>query len=98
MITAGADPLLACIVAFIAGSLAGCITGILNVKLKITDLLSGILVMTAMWSVNLAITKGSAVLLLQQKHHIQHRTCTDTARISSEIQSTYSCRINDAYC
>ncbi|MDD4502765.1 MAG: ABC transporter permease [Clostridia bacterium] len=70
LISAGADPLLACIVAFIAGSLAGCITGILNVKLKITDLLSGILVMTAMWSVNLVVTKGSAVLPFYNKNTI----------------------------
>lgn len=70
LITAGVNPLLACIVAFIAGCAAGCITGLLNVKLKITDLLSGILVMTAMWSVNLAITKGSAVLPFYNKNTI----------------------------
>jgi putative ABC transport system permease protein len=48
-------------VAFVAGACAGCVTGLLHVKLGITDLLSGILVMTAMWSVNLIITGGSAI-------------------------------------
>jgi putative ABC transport system permease protein len=62
LITAGVNPLLACAIAFACGCAAGCVTGFLHVRLKITDLLSGILVMTAMWSVNLVITKGSAVL------------------------------------
>lgn len=62
LITSGVDPLLACLTAFVCGAAAGCVTGLLHVRLGITDLLSGILVMTAMWSVNLVITKGSAVL------------------------------------
>ena len=56
LITAGVNPWLACILAFLAGAAAGCVTGVLHVKFGITDLLSGILVMTAMWSVNLVIT------------------------------------------
>ena len=47
--------------AFAAGACAGCVTGLLHVKLGITDLLSGILVMTAMWSVNLILTGGTAI-------------------------------------
>jgi len=62
LITAGINPLLACLIAFACGAAAGCVTGLLHVKLNITNLLSGILTMTAMWSVNLVITKGSAVL------------------------------------
>lgn len=62
LITSGADPHIACLIAFLCGAAAGCVTGLLHVKLGITDLLSGILMMTAMWSVNLVITKGSAVL------------------------------------
>lgn len=62
LILAGVNPLLACIIAFACGALAGCVTGLLHVKLNITNLLSGILTMTAMWSVNLVITNGSAVL------------------------------------
>jgi len=62
LITSGVDPLAACLTAFVCGAAAGCVTGLLHVRLGITDLLSGILVMTAMWSVNLVITKGSAVL------------------------------------
>ena len=61
LITLGVNPWLACIAAFLAGACMGSITGILHVKLGITDLLSGILVMTASWSVNLIITGGTAI-------------------------------------
>lgn len=62
LIGAGWDPLLTCLVCFLCGAAGGCITGLLHVKGKITDLLSGILVMTAMWSVNLIVTDGKSVL------------------------------------
>lgn len=61
LITAGLDPWLVCIAAALAGAAMGSITGFLHVKLGITDLLSGILVMTASWSVNLIITGGTAI-------------------------------------
>ena len=55
MIVGGINPWLACIASFIAGILAGCITGLLHVKLRVTDLLSGIIVMTGCWPINLVI-------------------------------------------
>ena len=55
LIVGGVNPWLACIAAFAAGALAGCVTGLLHVKLRITDLLSGIIVMTGCWSLNLLI-------------------------------------------
>ena len=70
LIAAGVDPYVACIVAFLSGACAGCVTGLLHVKLRIADLLSGILVMTAMWSVNLVITRGSAVVPYYNKDTI----------------------------
>ena len=54
VIVAGGSPWVACAAAFVFGALAGCVTGFLHVRLKITDLLSGILVMTGL--------SGSAVL------------------------------------
>ncbi|MFX0548688.1 ABC transporter permease [Hathewaya histolytica] len=51
----GINPFLALIFAFLSGALAGFITGILHVKLKITNLLSGILVMIGLYSINLRI-------------------------------------------
>lgn len=70
LINAGADPWLSCLIAFVCGAAAGCLTGFLHVKLGITDLLSGILVMTGLWSVNLVITKGSAVMPFYDKNTI----------------------------
>ncbi len=59
LILGGVNPWLACLLSFLAGGLAGLLTGLLHVKLKIKDLLSGILTMTALWSVNLAIANTS---------------------------------------
>ncbi len=61
LVLAGVNPLLALFFAFIAGALAGCITGIIHVKLKVRDLLSGIIVMTALYSVNLRLVGKSNV-------------------------------------
>lgn len=70
LITAGVNPWLACLIAFACGAAAGCVTGHLHVKLHITDLLSGILVMISMWSVNLVVTNGSAVVQFYNKKTI----------------------------
>ena len=47
LIASGARPVAALCASFGCGLLAGLVTGLLHVRLKITDLLSGILVMTA---------------------------------------------------
>lgn len=60
-VRAGLNPLLACLLAFIAGGLAGLLTGIIHVKFKVRDLLSGIIMMTGLYSVNYLIA-GSANL------------------------------------
>ena len=60
----GTSPLMSTFYAFLAGMVAGLITGILYTKGKIPILLSGILVMTACYSVNLRIMKTSNVSLL----------------------------------
>ena len=57
MLRMNIPPVLAVILTFIIGFLAGGITGILHVKFKISNLLSGIIVMTALLSVTLAMTK-----------------------------------------
>ena len=53
------DPALALLLSFGAGALAGCVTGLIHVKLKVGDLLSGIIVMTALYSINLRIAGRS---------------------------------------
>lgn len=56
LIVNGIHPAAALPLSFIAGALAGCVTGLIHVKCKVRDLLSGIIVMTALYSVNLRIT------------------------------------------
>ncbi|MGB4552907.1 MAG: ABC transporter permease, partial [bacterium] len=66
LIVAGVNPLLAVPAAAAAGALAGSITGFLNTRLKITALLSGILTMTSLYSINLRVMGRSNIPLLQQ--------------------------------
>jgi len=63
-ISNGMNPLLATLLAFVIGALAGLITGLLYTKGHIPILLAGILVMTACYSVNLRIMGRANVSLL----------------------------------
>lgn len=60
----GIPPLLATIFGALAGFVAGCITGILHTKGKINALLSGILMMIALYSINLRIMGAPQISLL----------------------------------
>ncbi|HKN25298.1 MAG TPA: hypothetical protein VJX72_10665 [Candidatus Acidoferrum sp.] len=60
----GVSPPLASLAAFGAGMLAGTCTGTLHTRFKINSLLSGILVMTALYSINLHVMGRSNVPLL----------------------------------
>ncbi|MFJ8063718.1 ABC transporter permease [Psychrobacillus sp. NPDC096426] len=55
MIISGYHPVVATTVAIVIGFLAGCVTGLLHTKGKINALLSGILMMIALYSINLRI-------------------------------------------
>ncbi len=66
LIINGMNPFLATFFAFIAGILAGMITGIINTKLKIAGLLAGILTMTSLYSINLRIMGRSNIPLLRE--------------------------------
>ncbi len=63
------SPVAALFFSFTVGALAGCITGLIHVKLKVRDLLSGIIVMTALYSINLRIA-GKANLPIFSKETI----------------------------
>lgn len=66
LIVSGCDPWLATLAAVAAGAAAGLLTGYLNVKLNILQLLASILVMIALYSVNLRIMGGPNVALLDE--------------------------------
>ncbi len=55
MIASGYSPIVAMAVSALAGAVAGLFTGIIHVKLKVRDLLSGIIMMTSLYSVNYMI-------------------------------------------
>ena len=66
LITNEVDPFLATAAAFVVGSLAGMITGLLHTKGNINGLLAGILTMIGLYSINLRIMDGANVPLLGQ--------------------------------
>ncbi len=67
LLTAGWSPIPSIFMACFAGMLAGVVTGILCTKLKIPALLSGILTMIALYSVNLRVMGKANTPLLQQE-------------------------------
>ncbi|MCF8358263.1 MAG: ABC transporter permease [Prolixibacteraceae bacterium] len=66
LIVAGVNPLLSSFIAFIAGMAAGAVTGLIHTRFKINPLLAGILVMTALYSVNLHVMGKSNMPLLNE--------------------------------
>ena len=78
LILKGVHPALTLVLSFAAGLLVGCITGLIHVKLKVRDLLSGIIMMTALYSINLRIA-GKANLPIFSKETIFENTFLDAA-------------------
>jgi len=66
-LTSNVNSYIACLLAFIMGNIGGGLTGFLHVKLKITNILSGILVMVGLYSINLRIMGRANVPLFQNK-------------------------------
>jgi len=66
MITSGYNPFLATAAALAGGLACGMVTGLLNTKLRLPALLAGILMMIALYSVNLMIMNGANVSLLRK--------------------------------
>lgn len=69
LILNGVNPFITLPISFIVGCIAGMITGFIHVKFKIRDLLSGIIVMTSLYSVNLRLA-GRANLSIFQRPSI----------------------------
>ena len=67
LISRGVNPYLTLPIAFAAGALAGVCTGLIHVKGRIRDLLSGIIMMTALWTINLRIAGTSNVPLFSKE-------------------------------
>lgn len=69
-IIAGVPAWLTLPLAFLAGALAGTVTGLIHVKLKVRDLLSGIIVMTGLYSINLIVAGNKANLPIYSQETI----------------------------
>lgn len=67
LIVNGTNPFFATLLAIAAGFFAGCVTGLLHTKGKINPLLAGILMMIALYSINLRIMGRSNVPLLNEE-------------------------------
>ena len=62
LLVRGCNPYLTLIIAMAAGALAGLITGIIHVRLRVRDLLAGIITMTALFSINLQIAGSNLAI------------------------------------
>lgn len=71
LLSKGFSPLFVLPLAIISGMLAGAVTGLIHTRLKVHPLLAGILVMTGLYSVNLAIMGRSNIPLIQVKNILQ---------------------------
>lgn len=67
MFTINSMPYLGILASFLIGAIAGMVTGLLITKLKIMPLLSGILTMTGLYSINLAIMNDTPTISLFDK-------------------------------
>jgi putative ABC transport system permease protein len=78
LIIAGVHPVITLFLAFLTGAAAGTLTGLIHVKLKVRDLLSGIIMMTALYSLNLRIA-GKANVAIFTKETIFENTFLQAA-------------------
>lgn len=62
LLTRGFDPYMTLLAVLAAGALAGLATGLIHVKLKVRDLLAGIITMTALFSINLQIAGSNLII------------------------------------
>ena len=62
LLTHGADQWLSLVAAMAVGAIAGLCTGVIHVRFKVRDLLSGIITMTALFSINLQIAGSNLVV------------------------------------
>jgi len=85
MLSSGVSSLAILPAVICAGALAGAITGLIHTKLKINPLLSGILVMTALYSINLTLMGRSNIPLLNFSNLYSLVTLSDDLNQNSFI-------------
>jgi len=79
LITNNVSPFLAMAVAFGGGAIAGFVTALIHNKLKVPNLLAGILTMTMLWSVNIRVLGNKANLPLLRQDTVLTKVTDMTA-------------------
>lgn len=64
LLVGGMNPFLATVLAVLAGAAAGAVTALVHTKLRINNIISGIIVMTALYTVNLRVMGKANISLL----------------------------------
>ena len=76
-LTGGMNPYLTLLLAFAAGAAAAVCTGLIHVKCRVRDLLSGIIMMTALWTINLYVAGTANVPLFSQQTIFKNDTLSN---------------------
>lgn len=84
LVLKGVPSVMTLFLSFFAGVFAGCVTGLIHVKLRVRDLLSGIIVMTALYSLNLRIAGRANVPIFSKE------TIFDNAFLENHVPESLS--------
>jgi putative tryptophan/tyrosine transport system permease protein len=87
LLVAGVPPVLATLAAIGAGAFAGIVTALIHTKLRINNIVAGIIVMTALYSVNLGVM-GRANISLLSVHTLFDDATTALGGIAGETTVT----------
>ena len=82
------NPYLTLLLAFAAGAVAGICTGLIHVKCRVRDLLSGIIMMTALWTINLYVAGTANVPLFSQQTIFKNDTLSNIIPESIQAYTT----------
>lgn len=85
LISSGCEPIVASLIAMVAGGAGGLITGMLHTKLKIPGILAGILTMTALYSINMVIMGSASLSMLGKSTVVTYLRFGDTLKRSSAV-------------
>lgn len=66
-VLAGIPPALALVLSFLGGAVAGMLTGLIHIKLKVQDLLAGLIMQTALWTINLTVAGKANVPIFNKE-------------------------------
>ncbi len=83
LITAGVNPWICLLISFGGGLLCGFLVGLMNVKLKISEIVCGIIMMTGLYSVNLRIAGSSLAPIINRETIFNGRLYGFISNISS---------------